>query len=63
MRRVVWVRLLIDDHHVRAEVEGTADRLPVVQPVPLRVANSLIASGTPSVIMRQAAYGPAERPS
>jgi hypothetical protein len=53
MRRVVCVRILVGGPSVRAEVVGTADRLPVVRPVPLRTANALIASGVPSVLRRE----------
>ena len=55
MRRVVCVRIYVGDGPVRAEVVGTADRLPVTRPVPLRVARALIASGTPSVVRRSPA--------
>ena len=53
MRRVTCVRIVLGGPSVRAEVVGTADRLPVVRPVPLRVASALIAAGTPSVFRRQ----------
>jgi len=53
MRRVVCVRILVGGPSVRAEVVGTADRLPLVRPVPLRTANALIASGVPSVLRRE----------
>ena len=55
MRRVVCVRIVVDDRHVRYEVVGMADRLPVERPVPRRVATALIASGVPSVVHRRRA--------
>ena len=54
MRRVSCVRVLVGPSALRAEVVGTADRLPVVRPVPLRVARALIAAGTPTVVRRRA---------
>jgi len=53
MRRVVCVRILVGARPVHYEVVGMADRLPVVRPVPRRVATALIASGIPSVVRRQ----------
>ncbi len=53
MRRVSCVRIVFGKASVRAEVVGTADRLPVVRPVPLRVARDLVASGVPSVFRRE----------
>ena len=52
LRRVDWVRLVVDRDVVRAEVTGTGFRLPVSRPIPLSVAAHLIASGTPSVSHR-----------
>ena len=53
MRRVTCVRILVGDYPVRYEVVGMADRLPVVRPVPRRVATALIASGIPAVVRRR----------
>lgn len=53
MRRVVCVRVVVGRRRVRAEVVGTADRLPLVRPVPFRVARALVASGVPSVLRRE----------
>ena len=53
MRRIVCVRVLVGASPVRYEVVGMADRLPVVRPVPRRVAAALIASGVPSVVRRR----------
>lgn len=49
LRRVDWVRLLIDHGHLRAEAVGMGFRLPVTLPIPLSVAAELIAAGTPHV--------------
>ncbi len=53
MRRVVCVRIVIGGAPVRAEVVGAGDRLPLVRPVPLRVARALIDAGVPSVLTRR----------
>ena len=53
MRRIVCVRVLVGGLPVRYEVVGMADRLPVVRPVPRRLAAALIASGVPSVVRRR----------
>lgn len=53
MRRVSCVRIVLGPATIRAEVIGTADRLPVVRPVPLRVARDLVAAGVPSVFRRE----------
>jgi hypothetical protein len=49
LRRVDWVRFLVDQDAVRAEAVGVAYRLPVACPIPLSVASALVARGTPSV--------------
>jgi hypothetical protein len=49
LRRVDWVRLLVDDDEVRAEAVGVGFRLPTTCPIPLSLATELIAKGTPSV--------------
>jgi hypothetical protein len=49
LRRVDWVRLLVDDGHLRAEAVGVGFRLPVTRPISLSVAAELIAAGTPHV--------------
>jgi hypothetical protein len=49
LRRVDWVRLVVDDDSVRAEAVGVGYRLPTTRPIPLSVAVALIAGGTPSV--------------
>ena len=49
LRRVDWVRLVVDDDSVRAEAVGVGYRLPTSRPIPLPVAAALIAGGTPSV--------------
>ncbi len=49
LRRVDWVRFLVDHGDVRAEAVGVGYRLPVARPIPLSVATALVAQGTPSV--------------
>jgi hypothetical protein len=49
LRRVDWVRFVVEDHDVRAEAVGAGYRLPVSRPIPLSVAAELLAQGTPSV--------------
>ena len=49
LRRVDWVRLLVDDDHVGAEAVGVGFRLPTTCPIPMSVAARLIASGIPHV--------------
>jgi hypothetical protein len=60
LRRVDWVRIVVDHDSVRAEAVGVGYRLPTSRPIPLPVAAALIAGGTPSVtrtIERPAAPG------
>jgi hypothetical protein len=52
LRRVDWVRLVVDDDQVRAEAVGVGYRLPTTRPIPLSVAQALMAEGTPSVTRR-----------
>jgi hypothetical protein len=52
LRRVDWIRLVVDDDQVRAEAVGVGYRLPTTRPIPLSVAEALIAEGTPSVTRR-----------
>jgi hypothetical protein len=49
MRRIDYVRLIVDDVGTRAEVVGVGFRLPSTCPVPLSYAAELISGGTPSV--------------
>jgi hypothetical protein len=50
LRRVDWVRLLVDDDHVGAEAVGVGYRLPATCPISMSVATRLIRSGVPHVI-------------
>jgi hypothetical protein len=52
LRRVDWVRFVVDDVAVRAEAVGVGYRLPATRPIPLSVAAALLAEGTPSVTRR-----------
>jgi len=52
LRRVDWVRFVVDDDAVRAEAVGVGYRLPTTRPIPLSVAAALLAEGTPSVTRR-----------
>jgi hypothetical protein len=49
LRRVDWVRFLVDPDAVRAEAVGVGYRLPVARPIPLSLATALVAQGTPLV--------------
>jgi len=50
MRRVSWVRIVVDGHGVHCEVLGVGHRLPTVRRVSLDTALSLAASGVPTVV-------------
>jgi hypothetical protein len=52
LRRVDWVRLVVEHDAVRAEAVGTGYRLPAARPIALSVAAALIAEGTPSITRR-----------
>jgi hypothetical protein len=52
LRRVDWVRFVVDHDEVRAEAVGVGYRLPVARPIPLSVAAALLAQGTPSITRR-----------
>jgi hypothetical protein len=60
LRRVDWVRLVVDHDQVRAEAVGVGYRLPTTRPIPLWVAEALMAEGTPSVT-RTVGHGPADQ--
>jgi hypothetical protein len=49
LRRVDWVRFVVDHEAVRAEAVGVGYRLPTTRPIPLSVAAALLAQGTPSI--------------
>jgi hypothetical protein len=49
LRRVDWVRFVVDHDAVRAEAVGVGYRLPATRPIPLSVAAALLAQGTPSI--------------
>jgi hypothetical protein len=49
LRRVDWVRFVVDHEDVRAEAVGVGYRLPATRPIPLSVAAALLAQGTPSI--------------
>lgn len=52
LRRVDWIRFVVDQDAVRAEAVGVGYRLPAARPIPLSVAAALLAQGTPSVTRR-----------
>jgi hypothetical protein len=52
MRRVRWVRISVSAEGVRAEVAGIAHRLPIIRPVPIHWAHTLIRAGCPYVVRR-----------
>jgi hypothetical protein len=49
LRRVDWVRFVVDHDAVRAEAVGVGYRLPTARPIPLSVAAALLAQGTPCI--------------
>ncbi len=50
LRRVSWVRVVVNDHESTAEVFGVGSRLPVVRRVTLGTALALAARGIPTVV-------------
>jgi len=52
MRRVLWVRISVSAAGVRAEVAGIAHRFPIIRPVPMRWADTLIRTGCPYFVRR-----------
>ncbi len=50
MRRVSWVRIVLDDSGAHCEVLGVGHRLPSVRKVSLDTALALAASGVPTVV-------------
>ena len=50
LRRVSWVRIVVDDDGAHCEVLGVGHRLPAVRRVSLDTALSLAASGVPTVV-------------
>jgi hypothetical protein len=50
MRRVSWVRIVVDGAGAHCEVLGVGHRLPTVRRVSLDTALSLAASGVPTVV-------------
>ena len=61
MRHVDWVRITIGHGGVRTDVVGVGHRRLVTRQVPLGVAASLIATGTPSVLRHTPAVGQSDR--
>ena len=59
MRRVSWVRIVLDDHGAHCHVLGVGHRLPMSRPVSLDTALALAASGIPTVV--RSADGASER--
>ena len=50
MRRVSWVRIVVDGGEAHCEVLGVGHRLPNVHRVSLDTALALAASGVPTVV-------------
>jgi len=50
LRRVHWVRVLVDGESTRAEAIGLAHRHPATVPISLRMASRLAAAGVPMVV-------------
>ena len=50
MRRVSWVRIVVDGEVAQCEVLGVGHRLPTVRRISLDTALDLAASGVPTVV-------------
>jgi hypothetical protein len=50
MRRVSWVRIVVDGTATHCEVLGVGHRLPNAHPVSLETALALAAGGVPTVV-------------
>lgn len=50
MRRVSWVRIVLDDAGARCELMGVGHRLPSARRVSLGTALALAANGVPTVV-------------
>ncbi len=50
MRRVSWVRIVLDDAGAHCEVLGVGHRLPNARRVSLETALALAAEGVPTVV-------------
>lgn len=50
MRRVSWVKIVVDGDGARCEVLGVGHRLPAARRVSLDTALALAASGVPTVV-------------
>jgi hypothetical protein len=50
MRRVSWVRILLDEHGAHCELLGVGHRFPSVRRVSLDTALALAARGVPTVV-------------
>jgi hypothetical protein len=50
MRRVSWVRIVLDGPETRCEVHGVGHRFPSVRRVSLDTALALSARGVPTVV-------------
>ncbi len=59
MRRVSWVRIVVDGTGAHCEVLGVGHRLPSVRRVSLDTALELAASGVPTVV--RSAGAPSEQ--
>lgn len=52
MKRISWVRIVLDDEDCRAEVHGLGHRLPRTLRVPPATASALVAEGVPLLVGR-----------
>lgn len=52
MKRVSWVRVVLDGDDCRAEVHGLGHRLPRTLRVPLATASALVGEGVPLLVHR-----------
>lgn len=54
LRRIDWVRFIVSDDSVRAEVIGIGFQLPSTCPISLSLASELVGSGVPYVVRQSA---------
>ena len=50
MRRVSWVRIVLDDQGAHCQAVGVGHRLPITRPITLETALTLAATGVPTVV-------------
>ena len=58
MRRVSWLRIVVDGDRTTCEAVGLGHRLPTVRPVTMTTATQLAADRVPVVVKHVAAPSP-----